>query len=61
MAQSINYLKVGNIEKETGKSKPLIGLWCPWCGYKDEYFCSKYDQPTCNKCSRPVPKRKYIR
>ena len=51
-----HYLKIGN-----GDSKALIELTCPWCEHVDKYSCAKYDQPTCKKCSRLVPKRKFIK
>ena len=49
-------IKVG----KTPKTKELIELWCPWCGHKEKYSIALYDQPTCKKCGRNVPKRKYI-
>jgi len=31
-------------------------LLCQWCGYKDIYDVSKYNQPLCYKCGRNIKK-----
>jgi len=54
--QKTNIVKVGK-----GNVKVPIQLFCPWCGHTDNYMVAKYDQPTCKKCFKNVPKVRYIK
>ena len=51
----LKQIKVGK-----GDKKVPVELICPWCEHKDNYLIAKYDQPTCKRCGKHVPKRKYI-
>jgi len=54
-------VKVGKTKYDKHKkTKETIKLWCLWCQHIDKYWIAKFDQPRCKKCSRFIPKRRYL-